>query len=81
MDEYKPIDCGLHDRLEELATLRQPARIEFRDERGELRESRGTIADVYASDGAEFVRTDEGEEIRLDRIQYVDGQHYGAEQR
>lgn len=80
MSDYKPVDCGLHDRLEELATLRQPARIEFRDERGEMRESRGTINDVFASDGAEFVRTDGGEEIRLDRIEYVDGQQYSMEQ-
>jgi Rho-binding antiterminator len=81
MSEYEPIDCGLHDRLEELATLRQPVRIEFRDDRGELRESRGTIADVFSSDGAEFVRTADGDEIRLDRIEHVDGQHYGARQK
>jgi len=80
MSDYQPVDCGLHDRLEELATLRQPARIEFRDERGEMRESRGTIQDVFASDGEEFVRIDGGEEIRLDRIQYVDGQQYSMEQ-
>jgi Rho-binding antiterminator len=80
MSEYEPVDCGLHDRLEELATLRQPARIEFRDERGELREARSTIDDVFTNDGAEFVRTADGEEIRLDRIENVDGQHYGAQQ-
>jgi Rho-binding antiterminator len=79
MSDYQPIDCGLHDRLEELSTLRQPARIEFRDEQGELREARGTIDDVFTNDGAEFIRTDGGEEIRLDRIEYVDGQQYGTQ--
>jgi Rho-binding antiterminator len=81
MDDYKPVDCGLHDRLEELATLRQPALITFRDERGEVREARSTVNDVFTSDGAEFVRTDDGQEIRLDRIEHVDGQHYGATER
>jgi Rho-binding antiterminator len=78
MDEYQPVDCGLHDRLEELATLRQPARIAYRDERGEVREAEGTINDVFASDGVEYLRTEGGEEIRLDRIEQVDGRHYGA---
>jgi Rho-binding antiterminator len=76
MSDYEPVDCGLHDRLEELSTLRQPARIEYRDDGGEIREARGTIEDVFTSDGAEFVRTDGGEEIRLDRIEYVDGRQY-----
>jgi Rho-binding antiterminator len=78
MDEYKPVDCGLHDRLEELSTLGQPARIAYRDERGEVREAEGTIRDVFAHDGAEYVRTEAGEEIRLDRIERVDGRHFGA---
>jgi Rho-binding antiterminator len=75
MDEYKPVDCDFHDRLEELATLRQPARIAFRDERGEVREAEDRISDVYAADGVEYIRMEGGEEIRLDRIERVEGRH------
>lgn len=78
MDEYLPIDCSLHDRLEELATLRQPARIEYRDEKGEMRTAEDTIQDVYAEGGVEYLRTAGGDRIRLDRIEDVDGRSFGS---
>ena len=33
---YSPINCEFHDLLEDLATLRKPAQISFRDEADEL---------------------------------------------
>lgn len=78
MDEYRPVDCSLHDRLEELATLRQPARIAYRDDRGEVRAAEDRIADVFSADGVEYIRTEAGEQIRLDRIEDVDGRSFGA---
>jgi Rho-binding antiterminator len=75
MEEYQPVDCGLHDRLEAFATTGQPCRIAYRDEDGGRREAQDRIADVFAEDGAEYVRTEGGEQIRLDRIEQVDGMH------
>jgi Rho-binding antiterminator len=72
MSGYEPIDCTDHDRLESLATLRQIARIGYRDDSGAPREVEGLIEDVYARDSVEYLRTDSGEEIRLDRIDRVD---------
>jgi Rho-binding antiterminator len=72
MADYEPIDCADHDRLESLATLRQTARIAYRGADGELRETEGLIEDLYARDAVEYLRTDSGEEIRLDRIDRVD---------
>jgi Rho-binding antiterminator len=81
MDEYQPIDCSLHDRLESYATLRQPCRIAFRDEAGVRRASHDRIDDVFAEDGIEYIRTGSGERIRLDRIEEVDGLHAAADVR
>jgi len=73
MSEYEPIDCADHDKLESLATLRQTARISYRDDRGELREVEDLIEDVFARDGVEYLKTAGGEEVRLDRLERVDG--------
>jgi Rho-binding antiterminator len=78
MDDYKPVDCSLHDRLEAFATTGQPCRIEYTSEDGGRRQAQDRIADVFASDGAEYIRTRGGEEIRLDRIEQVDGIHADA---
>lgn len=74
MADYEPIDCADHDRLEELATLRRTTRITYRADDGEAREFHGRIADLYARDGIEYMRTDNGEEIRLDQLQQVEAQ-------
>jgi Rho-binding antiterminator len=70
---YRPIDCGLHDRLEALATLRRPCRVVFHAEDGAHREVQDRIVDVFARAGAEFVRLASGTEVRLDRLRSVDG--------
>ena len=73
MSDYEPIDCSDHDRLESLATLRQQARISYRDSSGAVRQIEDLIEDVYARDGAEYLRTAGGEEVRLDALVSVDG--------
>jgi Rho-binding antiterminator len=70
---YFPIACGLHDRLEALATLGRSCRIVYVTPNGGAREVVDRIADVYARNGEEFVRTSSGVEIRLDRLERVDG--------
>lgn len=75
--DYQPIACSFHDRLEALATLRAPVSIRYLDESGATVEVRGRIADLYAREGAEFLRTDAGVEIRLDRLEGVAEEPHG----
>ncbi len=71
--EYQPIACSLHDRLESLATLRSRILIRYVDDAGAAVEVTDRIADLYTRQGAEFLLTGSGVEIRLDRIESVDG--------
>jgi Rho-binding antiterminator len=75
---YSPIACGLHDRLEALATLGRSCQILFVTPSGGAREVVDRIVDVFARDGEEFVRTSSGVEIRLDRLERVDGVDFGG---
>jgi Rho-binding antiterminator len=77
-DAYQPIDCGVHDRLEDLVVRRVVCRIRYtvysdsgEDATGGKAEVEGRIADVFARGGEEFVRVDDGREIRLDRLLVV----------
>ncbi len=70
-DAYRPIACDFHDRLEALATLRRRVRLTLKDgDAGPAGASaEGLIADIYTrADKQEFLRLDDGTEIRLDRI-------------
>ena len=78
MNEYTPIACALHDRLESFATLRLVVRIEYVDDNGHARAADDRIDDVFARGGAEYLRTGNGLEIRLDRLETVDGIRYGS---
>jgi Rho-binding antiterminator len=69
-DRYQPISCDYHDQLEEAAMHRKQVELEFELE-GVPQKERGTIADVYTHEGAEFVKfvAPSGPiEIRLDKI-------------
>lgn len=69
-ERYEPVSCDYHDQLEAAAMHRTPVELEF-DLDGVAQKQRGRIADVYTTDGAEFVRFDSDSgalEIRLDRI-------------
>ena len=69
-ERYEPVSCDYHDELEAAAMHRRPVELEF-DLEGVTQKERGTIADVYTANGAEFVKfeSDSGSlEIRLDQI-------------
>jgi Rho-binding antiterminator len=69
-EKYQPVSCDYHDELEAAAMHKQPVELEFELE-GVTQKERGTIADVYTADGAEFVRFNApagAVEIRLDHI-------------
>ena len=70
-ERYQPVSCDYHDQLEEAAMHRQRVELEF-DLEGVTQRETGTIADVFTSNGAEFVKFDSGGgdavDIRLDHI-------------
>jgi Rho-binding antiterminator len=68
MDKYIPVDCDFHDELEALATLRQTCRIVYRHASDELVAIEGRIVDIYAANQADFLKLNDGTEIRLDKI-------------
>jgi transcriptional antiterminator Rof (Rho-off) len=73
---YRPIDCSLHDRIEDLATTGTRVAIVFEDEHGQARQTNDAIRDWFVRDGAEFLQTMSGVEIRLDRLVSVGGVLY-----
>lgn len=75
---YTPIECSLHDRLEALATLGRSCRVVYRDDKGSEREVEGRIVDLFARGGVEYIRMDSGVEIRMDRLEWVDGVRFGG---
>ena len=69
-ERYEPVSCDYHDELEAAAMHKQQVELEF-DLDGVTQREKGTIADVYTADGAEFVKFVAGAEpvdIRLDHI-------------
>lgn len=65
---YKPIDCDYYDRLEAWSTTKTVCTIIYRDETGNEQSVTAKIADVYTQEKVEFMKTDSGEIIRLDKL-------------
>jgi len=72
-EPYRPVDCGFHDRLLALATLRTSCEVVYRDEGGRGRRTAGVIADVYTKGDEEFLLLEDGTRVRLDRLVSVGG--------
>jgi len=68
MDAYTPVSCDFSDELESLATLRQGCRILYHDDANREVEAQGLIVDIYAANHADYLKLEDGTEIRLDRI-------------
>ena len=71
MTDYEPIDCSVHDRLEHFAVRRTLLSIRFASADGTEHTRDGRIADLYARDGAEYLRLDDATEVRLDHLREV----------
>ena len=71
MNDYKPIDCSVHDRLEHFAVRRTPVHVRYQSSDGVEHHRDGCIADLYAREGAEYLRLADGKEIRLDHLREV----------
>lgn len=79
-EPYEPVTCDYHDELEAAAMHKQQVELEF-DLEGVTQREKGTIADVYTADGAEYVKfvADSGPiDIRLDHIISMRGSGIGS---
>lgn len=77
MTDYTPIACAVHDRLEHWAVRGASVEVVWSDAEAERR-STDRIADVFAREGADWVRLGDGTEIRADRLVSVGGIASGA---
>lgn len=73
MNDYQPVSCQFYDQLEAMATLRQRASFIVMNPLGQPQVVTGIIKDLYTRFQAEFMRLDNGMEVRLDRILQVNG--------
>lgn len=69
---YQPINCNFYDILEANAVLKKVVLIEY-FESGNLKSIDNRIVDLFIKDKAEYMRLENGLEIRLDTIYAVDG--------
>jgi len=65
---YQPINCEFHDVIESYATRRETVDIVVENPAENSRCVRAVVCDVYARNGEEFLLTDGGERIRLDKV-------------
>jgi transcriptional antiterminator Rof (Rho-off) len=72
--EYEPIPCSVHDKLEDTSVRGTVAHFVVREESGETREIQDRVRDLFARDGVEYMKTAEGLEIPLDRLESVNGE-------
>ena len=71
--KYIPISCDFYDELEALAIQRKNTTIVYREPGRELRTIEGRIADLQTENKVEFMILADGQRIRLDWLQSVDG--------
>ncbi|MEW5799702.1 MAG: hypothetical protein AB1728_11930 [Bacteroidota bacterium] len=69
---YQSISCSYYDQLEAYATQRTRCSIVHKMD-GNEQIIDGFIADLFAKDGAEYLKLDNGTVIRLDHIVSVNG--------
>jgi len=71
LTDYKPISCRYHDILESIAVMGETCYLVYDDETGNRKEVRSKIRDVFARSGEEFLKLDDGTEVRLDRLKLI----------
>lgn len=72
MNEYKPIDNEIFEELEVLAALKKHCYLKFEAENGGTPEITARITGVYSLGDGQYLKTEEGLSIRLDRLVQVD---------
>ncbi|MFA5834231.1 MAG: hypothetical protein WDA22_12220 [Bacteroidota bacterium] len=71
MQKYQSISCSYYDQLEAYATKRTHCSIIYSDDSEKIID--GVIVDVYAKEGAEYLKLDNGTVIRLDYLLSING--------
>jgi Rho-binding antiterminator len=71
-DDYRPIDCDVHDRYELAALQREELVLEWVDEAGRTHTGHVRVNDVETRENGEFLlgqlRSGSPVELRLDRV-------------
>ena len=67
-DTYQCVSCNFYDELEAYANLRKKVHIHYLGKGSVLQQAEIVIKDFQTKDKAEFLITDKGMEIRLDKI-------------
>lgn len=78
MSDYIPISCLFYDLLEAAATKRTVCEIVYGTSNG-IDEIQGRIVDLYSKSDVEYLRLDNGVEIRLDALVCFNGQRFGGQ--
>jgi len=69
MNDYSPVSCDLQAHLEEISTRKCQCRITYRGQLDKLSQVCGQIVDIYAVNGADWCKLDNGQLICLDLIE------------
>ena len=71
MQKYQNISCSYYDQLEALATTKNDCSIFYND--GTEKIEHGIIIDLFAHEGAEYLKLNNNTVIRLDHIVSING--------
>ncbi|GAB2459240.1 hypothetical protein GCM10011375_08940 [Hymenobacter qilianensis] len=73
MKIYQPISCSFYDELEARATTRQPCTLTYRPEPDMPPSTyKNIISDLFIRNKVEYLRLQDGFELRLDALVAVD---------
>lgn len=72
MSDYTPVSCELYDKLEAIATLHRTSQITYQNQANEKVNVETKIVDVYANDGADYCKFEDGTVVRLDKLQAIE---------
>lgn len=70
--EYQPINCNYYDEIVLIIMRKKKCLIHFYNEKAKEEKLNGLIIDVYAREKVEYMKLEDGKEIRLDQIIALD---------
>ena len=70
--EYQPINCNYYDEIVLVIMRRKKCLIHFYNEEKIEEKLKALIIDVYARDKVEYMKLEDGKEIRLDQLIALD---------
>ncbi len=73
MSDYKQVSCSFYDQLTDLIVRKKYVHLEYTSEIHEFLKEQCVLVDIKSFNNQEFLFTNKGTEVRLDRIKKVDG--------